>query len=130
MITTPAGAAQAKEQRLVSGCERKAPSPSATAAASIRLTGAVAVATLGAERVVAIVGRSASYPASQWAMACKVARQIGLPSSKSRRTSSVIRAMRRSTNRCYFCKTELWTRLVPVARVVSLSSPMGATPTT
>lgn len=78
---------------------------------------AVAVATLGADRVIAIIGRSASYPASQWAVARKVARQIGLAIIEVDTDElSDPRYASNPTNRCYFCKTELWTRLVPIAR--------------
>ncbi|HTE45660.1 MAG TPA: ATP-dependent sacrificial sulfur transferase LarE [Gemmatimonadaceae bacterium] len=77
---------------------------------------AVAVATLGADHVVAIVGRSASYPASQWTMARRVARQIGLAIVEIDTDElNDPRYAANPTNRCYFCKTELWTRLVPVA---------------
>ena len=78
---------------------------------------AVAVAALGADRVLAIIGRSASYPESQWAAAREIARAIG---------STVLeidtdelndpRYAANPTNRCYFCKTELWSRFVPIAR--------------
>src|SRR5438045_8974037 len=40
---------------------------------------AVAVGTLGADRVLAVIGRSASYPESQWSAARDVATAIGLP---------------------------------------------------
>jgi pyridinium-3,5-biscarboxylic acid mononucleotide sulfurtransferase len=39
---------------------------------------AVAVATLGPDNVLAIIGRSASYPESQWSAARAVADEIGL----------------------------------------------------
>ncbi|MEP6495165.1 MAG: ATP-dependent sacrificial sulfur transferase LarE [bacterium] len=77
---------------------------------------AVALATLGADSVLAIVGRSASYPASQWTMARRVARQIGLGIVEVNTDElNDPRYSANPTNRCYFCKTELWTRLVPVA---------------
>lgn len=77
----------------------------------------VAVAALGAENVLAIIGRSASYPDSQWQTARDVARQIGL-SVEEIETDELNdpRYAANPTNRCYFCKTELWTRLAPVAR--------------
>jgi uncharacterized protein len=78
---------------------------------------AVAVEALGNDRVLAIIGRSASYPLSQWNAARALAGRIGL---------SVIevdtdelddpRYAANPTNRCYFCKTELWSRLAPLAR--------------
>src|SRR3954454_24094537 len=40
---------------------------------------AVALAELGGDDVLAIIGRSASYPESQWTAALAVAASIGLP---------------------------------------------------
>jgi pyridinium-3,5-biscarboxylic acid mononucleotide sulfurtransferase len=115
---TDAGGAQTKEQRLVDWL-RKQGSIAIGYSGGVDSTylAAVAVATLGADRVTAIVGRSASYPASQWAVARKVARQIGLAIIEVDTDElSDPRYASNPTNRCYFCKTELWTRLVPVAR--------------
>ena len=78
---------------------------------------AVAVQSLGADRVVGIIGRSASYPDSQWQNARTVAAQIGLPVVEIDTDElNDPRYAANPTNRCYFCKTELWSRLVPVAR--------------
>jgi uncharacterized protein len=113
-----AGDAQSKEQRLVDWL-RKQGSIAIGFSGGVDSTylAAVAVATLGADRVTAIVGRSASYPASQWIVARKVARQIGLTIIEVDTDElSDPRYASNPTNRCYFCKTELWTRLVPVAR--------------
>ncbi len=76
----------------------------------------VAVDTLGAESVLAVIGRSASYPASQWAAARRVAHDFGVPVLEidtdelhdPRYTANPV-------NRCYFCKTELWSRIIPAA---------------
>lgn len=78
---------------------------------------AVAVAELGAERVLAIVGRSASYPESQWTAAREVAALIGLRVVEIE-TDEINdpRYAANPTNRCYFCKTDLWSRVVPCAR--------------
>ncbi len=78
----------------------------------------VAVETLGAEAVLAIIGRSASYPAAQWETARRVADDFGVPVLELD-TDELLdpRYAANPTNRCYFCKTELWTRLVPEARV-------------
>jgi len=78
---------------------------------------AVAVATLGGAQVLAIIGRSASYPESQWSAALGVAGWIGLNVLEVD-TDELIdpRYAANPTNRCYFCKTELWSKLVPVAR--------------
>jgi uncharacterized protein len=78
---------------------------------------ALAVQALGADRVIGIIGRSASYPDSQWQNAKTVATQIGLPVVEIDTDElNDPRYAANPTNRCYFCKTELWSRLVPVAR--------------
>jgi pyridinium-3,5-biscarboxylic acid mononucleotide sulfurtransferase len=77
----------------------------------------VAVETLGPDRVLAVIGRSASYPDSQWATARAVAEQFGLVVHEI--DTDELRDSRYAanpTNRCYYCKTELWSRLVPIAR--------------
>lgn len=77
----------------------------------------VAVAALGAENVLAVIGRSASYPDSQWRAARDVADQIGLPVLELDTDElNDPRYAANPANRCYFCKTELWTRVVPAAR--------------
>jgi pyridinium-3,5-biscarboxylic acid mononucleotide sulfurtransferase len=77
---------------------------------------AVAVDALGRDNVLAIIGRSASYPAAQWNAARAVAERIGL-SVLELDTEELDdpRYAANPTNRCYFCKTELWSRLAPVA---------------
>lgn len=78
---------------------------------------AVAVATLGADQVLAIIGRSASYPESQWSAARDVAARIGLTVLEVDTDElNDPRYAANPTNRCYFCKTELWSKLVPIAR--------------
>ncbi len=76
----------------------------------------IAVRTLGAENVLAIIGRSASYPAEQWATARRVADAFGVPVLEID-TDELHdpRYAANPSNRCYFCKTELWTRLEPEA---------------
>jgi uncharacterized protein len=80
---------------------------------------AVAIDALGQDgaRVLAIIGRSASYPESQWSAARGVAVHIGL-SVVEVDTDELNdpRYAANPTNRCYFCKTELWAKLIPVAR--------------
>jgi uncharacterized protein len=83
---------------------------------------ALAVATLGADGVLAVIGRSASYPESQWSAARAVARAIGLTVVEIDTDElNDPRYAANPTNRCYFCKTELWSRLVPVARARGIS---------
>jgi len=78
---------------------------------------AVAVGELGTSRVLAVVGRSASYPESQWAAAREVAALIGLQISEIETDElNDPRYAANPSNRCYFCKTDLWSRVVPFAR--------------
>jgi len=78
---------------------------------------AVAVATLGSEHVLAVIGRSASYPESQWSTARTVAAQIGLAILEVDTDElNDPRYAANPANRCYFCKSELWSKLVPIAR--------------
>jgi uncharacterized protein len=77
---------------------------------------AVAVSELGADRVLGVVGRSASYPESQWTAARQVAALIGLQISEIETDElNDPRYAANPTNRCYFCKTDLWSRVVPFA---------------
>ncbi|HET9010782.1 MAG TPA: asparagine synthase-related protein, partial [Gemmatimonadaceae bacterium] len=77
----------------------------------------VARRALGAEGVLAIIGRSASYPAAQWAAARRVADEFQVPVFElDTEELADPRYAANPSNRCYFCKTELWGRLVPVAR--------------
>jgi uncharacterized protein len=78
---------------------------------------AVAVRALGPDRVLAVIGRSASYPESQWSAARDVASAIGLAVLEIDTDElNDPRYAANPHNRCYFCKTELWSRVVPVAR--------------
>ncbi|MDE3216522.1 MAG: ATP-dependent sacrificial sulfur transferase LarE [Gemmatimonadota bacterium] len=76
----------------------------------------VAVDALGPGSVLAIIGRSASYPAEQWATARRVADDFGVPVLEID-TDEIHdpRYAANPVNRCYFCKTELWTKLLPEA---------------
>jgi pyridinium-3,5-biscarboxylic acid mononucleotide sulfurtransferase len=72
---------------------------------------------LGPDRVLAIIGRSPSYPAAQWAAAREVARAFDVPVLELDTAElEDPRYAANPSNRCYFCKTELWSKLVPVAR--------------
>lgn len=78
---------------------------------------AVAVDALGPDNVLAIIGRSDSFPESQWRTAREIASVIGVPVLEID-TSEIEdeRYAANPSNRCYFCKTELWSRLGPAAR--------------
>ena len=76
----------------------------------------VARRSLGADDVLAVIGRSASYPAEQWATARNVAAgfDVGVVELDTDELNDP-RYAANPSNRCYFCKTELWSRLVPLA---------------
>jgi pyridinium-3,5-biscarboxylic acid mononucleotide sulfurtransferase len=76
----------------------------------------VARRTLGATGVLAIIGRSASYPAEQWGAARRVADQFDVPVLELDTDELNDPAYAANpSDRCYFCKSELWSKLVPVA---------------
>lgn len=77
----------------------------------------VAVESLGAERVLAVIGRSTSYPEVQWSRARSVAAQFGIPVLEVDTDElQDPRYAANPSNRCYFCKSELWHVLTPIAR--------------
>ena len=77
---------------------------------------AVALDTLGPDRVLAVTGRSASYPQIQRETALDIVARLGIPHLEVD-THELEDANYASnpSNRCYFCKTELWSVLVPLA---------------
>jgi uncharacterized protein len=76
----------------------------------------VAVETLGRDRVLAVIGRSASYPAAQWAAAREIAERFGVPCEEIETHELADPSYAANpSNRCYFCKRELWSRLAPIA---------------
>jgi uncharacterized protein len=81
------------------------------------LLAVVARQALGPERFLAVIGRSASYPEAQWRSAVELARRYEVPLLEVH-TGELTdpRYLANPTDRCYFCKTELWTRLGEVAR--------------
>jgi uncharacterized protein len=82
----------------------------------------VAVEALGAERVLAVIGRSASYPAEQWEGARRIAAQFALPLVEVETTELADeRYAANPTNRCYFCKSVLWSTLAPIAAARGLA---------
>ncbi|HEV8508967.1 MAG TPA: ATP-dependent sacrificial sulfur transferase LarE [Gemmatimonadales bacterium] len=72
---------------------------------------------LGKERMLAAIGRSASYPEAQWRAARAVAERFDIPVLEIE-THELEDAnyLANPTNRCFYCKTELWNRLFPLAR--------------
>jgi uncharacterized protein len=80
------------------------------------LLAVVARRVLGRERAVAAMGLSASYPGAQREQALDVARQFDLhvvevPTDELSDPDYVANA----PSRCYFCKRELWSKLVRLA---------------
>lgn len=75
-----------------------------------------ALDALGPDRVLAVTGRSASYPQVQWETARSIATQFAVPhlevDTNELRDANYLA---NPTNRCYFCKSELWSRLAVVA---------------
>jgi pyridinium-3,5-biscarboxylic acid mononucleotide sulfurtransferase len=77
----------------------------------------VAAEALGPDRVLAVIGRSASYPREQWRIARDVAASLGLRVEEIDTDEMADpRYVSNPSNRCYFCKTELWSKLAPIAR--------------
>ena len=82
----------------------------------------VAVDALGAERVLAVIGRSPSYPEEQWQVARDVASHLGLHVEEiDTEEMDDPRYVSNPSNRCYFCKSELWSKLAPLARARGLA---------
>ncbi len=76
-----------------------------------------ALEVLGAARVLAVTGASESYPAVQREMALACVRRFGIPHLEiGTGELSDPNYLANPSNRCYFCKTELWARLGEVAR--------------
>jgi pyridinium-3,5-biscarboxylic acid mononucleotide sulfurtransferase len=77
----------------------------------------VALDTLGPDHVLAVIGRSPSYPAEQWEIARRVADRFAIPvleiDTHELRDPNYAA---NPSNRCFFCKSELWSRLVPLGR--------------
>jgi pyridinium-3,5-biscarboxylic acid mononucleotide sulfurtransferase len=77
---------------------------------------------LGRDRMLAAIGRSASYPEAQWRAAIEVARRFDIPLVElATHELEDPNYLANPTNRCFFCKTELWNRLVPLARERALA---------
>ena len=81
------------------------------------LLAVVATRALSPARFLAAIGRSPSYPDAQWRTAREVARTFQVP-IVILETGELEdpRYVANAPDRCYFCKTELWTRLGALAR--------------
>lgn len=88
----------------------------------------VANETLPRGRFLAVIGRSASYPGEQWAAARALADRFAIPVSEV--DTDELRDPRYAanpSNRCYYCKSELWSRLAPVASEQGLATIIDGT---
>lgn len=75
-----------------------------------------ALDVLGPRKVLAVTGLSAAYPTVQRDVAVECARRFGIPHVEIRTEELSDPAYRANgSDRCYFCKSELWTRLSVVA---------------
>src|SRR6266566_5274996 len=72
---------------------------------------------LGRDRMLAAIGRSASYPDAQSQVARDVAARFNIPLVEIQTHElEDENYLANPTNRCFYCKTELWHQLVPLAR--------------
>src|SRR5256885_14706280 len=72
--------------------------------------------------MLAAVVRSPSYPAAQWATARAVAERFDVPLIElDTHELDDPSYLANPTNRCFFCKTELWRRLIPEAHARRLA---------
>jgi pyridinium-3,5-biscarboxylic acid mononucleotide sulfurtransferase len=76
----------------------------------------MALGTVGPARMLAVTGRSASVSDAQWSVARDVATRWRLPWLQVETDELADpRYAANPTNRCYYCKHELWSKLVPIA---------------
>lgn len=76
----------------------------------------VSVDALGSANVLAVIGRSPSFPDTQWQTARDVATRFAVPVAEIDTAElDDPRYAANPTNRCYFCKSELWSKLAPIA---------------
>lgn len=88
---------------------------------------AVARAELG-ERALAVIGRSATYATSELTQALAQARAMGIePRVVATAELDDPRFVDNPSNRCYFCKGELYVRLAAVARAEGFAAVLDGT---
>ncbi|TWT43989.1 tRNA-specific 2-thiouridylase MnmA [Phycisphaerae bacterium RAS1] len=76
-----------------------------------------AMMALGGRRVLAVTGRSASVPSAELASVAELAREIGAPHQfLDTHEFADPNYLANPSNRCYFCKTELYSRLARLTR--------------
>jgi uncharacterized protein len=85
---------------------------------------------LGRDRFLAVIGRSASYPAVQYAQAIGLARQFDVPLFElDTHELEDERYRANAPDRCYFCKHELWSELTALASARGFSCILDGTNT-
>ena len=88
----------------------------------------VSATVLGPERFLAVMGRSASYPEVQADTAHELARQFNIPLREiDTYELSDPRYLSNPTNRCYYCKSELWSRLHQVVAELGFDTVIDGT---
>jgi uncharacterized protein len=134
MTPAPAGpshdaALQAKERRLVAWLQsQESVLVGFSGGVDSAYLACVAIEALGPGGMLAVIGRSASYPAEQWAAARGVADAFGIPVLELDTDELADpRYAANPSNRCYFCKSELWSRLAPVARARGMATIVDGT---
>ncbi len=116
-MTTSVSNAETKERALAAWLERhESVLVGYSGGVDSAYLAAVASDVLGSDRVLAVIGRSDSYPDEQWRTAREVADRLGLRVREIHTDEmNDPRYATNPTNRCYFCKSELWSRLRGVA---------------
>lgn len=80
------------------------------------LLAVAAARALGPDQFLAVIGRSASYPAVQYAQAVALARQFDVPLFEmDTRELEDERYRANAPDRCFYCKHELWSELTSLA---------------
>lgn len=84
--------------------------------------------TLGPDGFLAVIGRSASYPKVQYRIAVEIAQRFSIPLLEVRTDELADERYRANpTNRCFFCKQELWRRLQVVAQELEFDTIIDGT---
>src|SRR5688572_11989349 len=77
---------------------------------------------------VAVIGRSASYPEAQYRTALALAAQFDIPVRElDTRELEDPNYLENPVNRCYYCKSELWSRLTSLALELSFDCVIDGT---
>ncbi|MFZ5623446.1 MAG: ATP-dependent sacrificial sulfur transferase LarE [Gemmatimonadota bacterium] len=92
------------------------------------LLAVVGARALGPGRFLAVIGRSPSYPDAQWQVAREIAARFDVPVREvDTREMDDPNYRANPTNRCYFCKSELWRRLGDVAAALGFAAILDGT---